>query len=416
MTVTSALGVLTWSGYPREVSPYARSLRAIAIGSFWRLVMTTRREVLQLAVGVAAGGAVAPAPAVNSKPGTLLILGGTGFIGPYLTVEALRLGWKVTHFNRGKHPTGGVAGVETRIGDRNGQLDSLRGRMWDVVIDDTGYIPKFVKLSAELLAPNVGFCLYISSKAAYASFEKPNDENSPTAKLSNPDAEDYGAGHAEYGRMKALCEQYSEQAFKGRIAVVRPGFIVGPFDPFGCFTHWPVRVSKGGEMLAPGSGNDPIQVIDVRDLVVWIMKLVDSRTTGYFNADSPPGAFTMGDLIEASQQASPKSGTTVTWVSEDFLAAQNWNLDERLFNLAPWWLTKGGFAGAPLTSVERAKNTGLRSRPLQHTVRDTLAWFQSLPAERQAEIPQGGLDRQKEASLLRAWNESRAQLKKPKQG
>ena len=363
--------------------------------------MTTRREMLQLAAGAAAGAALPPALAAPAaKPGTLLLFGGTGFIGPHLTDEALRRGWKVTHFNRGKHASGGVAGVETLIGDRNGQLDALHGRKWDVVIDDTGYVPKYVKMSAELLAPNVGYCLYISSISAYASFAKPNDEHSPTGKLTDPNVEQITG--ETYGPMKALCEQYSEEAFKGRIAVVRPGYIVGPLDPTDRFTYWPVRASKGGEMLAPGTPKDPVQVIDVRDLVAWMMKLVDARTTGYFNADSPPRAFTMGELIKTSQQASPKAGTKVTWVSEDFLAKQ-WKPDE--LDLPPWSPLKGDMAGASLTSVKQASNTGLHSRPLAETVRDTLAWFQTLPADRQAKL-KAGLDPQKESDTLSAWHEA----------
>jgi len=363
--------------------------------------MTTRREVLQIAASAAAGTALSSSlTAANSKPKTALILGGTGFIGPHLTEAAQRLGWKVTHFNRGKSAEHGVSGVETLIGDRKGQLDALRGRTWDVVIDDTGYIPKYVKMSAELLAPNVGYCLYISSISAYASLAKPNDEQSPTGKLSNPDEEEIT--NKTYGPMKALCEQYSVQAFKDRIAVVRPGYIVGPLDSTDRFTYWPVRASKGGEMLAPGTPHDPVQVIDVRDLAAWTMKLVESRITGYFNAVSPPGAYTMGDLITASQHASPKAGTKVTWVSEDFLA-KRWKPEE--LNLPPWAATKGDLAGLPLTSAKPAEKTGLHCRPLQDTVRDTLAWFQSLPPQRQANL-HAGLAPQKETETLAAWHQS----------
>ena len=149
--------------------------------------MASRRLILQLGASLAATGLLPKAIAADSPPKTLLILGGTGFIGPHLTQEALRLGWRVTHFNRGRRSPQGVADVETLIGDRNGQIDALRGRKWDVVIDDTGQIPKYVKMSAEMLAPNVGYCLFISSISAYASFAKPNDENSPTGKLANPD-------------------------------------------------------------------------------------------------------------------------------------------------------------------------------------------------------------------------------------
>jgi 2'-hydroxyisoflavone reductase len=361
--------------------------------------MPTRRDVLQLGAVMAAASALSPVAESRAKPGTLLILGGTGFIGPHLTQEAQRLGWKVTHFNRGKHASGGVPGVETLLGDRNGQLDALRGRKWDVMIDDTGYVPKFVRMSAELLAPSVGYCLFISSVSVYTSFAAPNDESSPTGKLPDPQVEK--VTDTTYGPMKALCEQYSLEAFKDRCSVVRPGYIVGPLDPSDRFTYWPVRVSKGGEMLAPGTPRDPVQVIDVRDLTAFMMRLVESRTTGVFNADSPPRAFTMGELIGTSQQAAPASGTIVTWVPEDFLAA-HWKADD--LDLPPWSPTKGDSAGASLTVVDRAKKAGLRCRPLADTVRDTLTWFQSLPAERQAKL-HAGLDPKKEAETLREWHE-----------
>ena len=366
--------------------------------------MTTRRDLLQFAAGAAASAIVPDVLATDAKPEakskTLLILGGTNFIGPHLTREALRLNWKVTHFNRGKHAAGGVPGVETLTGDRNGQLDSLRGRTWDVMIDDTGYIPKYVKMSAELLAPNVGYCLYISSISAYASFAKPNDIHSATGKLSNPDVEEIAGG--TYGPMKALCEQYTAEAFKGRISVVRPGYIVGPLDETDRFTYWPVRASKGGEMLAPGTPKDPVQVIDVRDLATWMMSLVEARTNGYFNAVSPPGAFTMGDLVTASLHASAKAGTKVTWVSEDFLAA-HWKPDD--LDLPPWSPMKGDMAGASLTSIKESVKTGLRSRPLQQTVNDTLAWFQTLPADRQANL-KAGLPADRETDTLKLWHQA----------
>jgi 2'-hydroxyisoflavone reductase len=366
--------------------------------------MTTRRDLLQFAAGAAASAVVPEVLAADAKPRTqsktLLILGGTGFIGPHLTNEALRLNWKVTHFNRGKRAAGGVPGVETLTGDRKGQLDSLRGRTWDVVIDDTGYIPKYVKMSAELLAPNVGYCLYISSISAYASFAKPNDIHSPTGKLTNPDVEEITG--ETYGPMKALCEQYTAEAFKGRLSIVRPGYIVGPLDTTDRFTYWPVRASKGGEMLAPGTPKDPVQVIDVRDLATWMMSLVEARTNGYFNAVSPPGAFTMGDLITASLRASPKAGAKPTWVSEDFLAA-HWKQDD--LDLPPWSPMKGDSAGASLTSITESVKTGLRSRPLQQTVDDTLAWFQSLPPDRQANL-KAGLPADREAQTLKLWHQA----------
>ena len=348
----------------------------------------------------AAGAASRRLIAGNAQHQTLLILGGTGFLGPPVTQVALRRGWKVTLFNRGKHAVGGVEGVETLIGDRKGQLDSLRGRKWDALIDDTGFVPKYVKMSAELLAPNVSYGLFVSSTSVYASFVKPNDESSPTGTLSDPNADT--VTDDTYGPMKALCEQYSLAAFNGRASVVRPGYIVGPLDPTDRFTYWPVRASRGGEMLAPGTPRDPIQVIDVRDLAIWMMKLVETHTRGTFNAMSPPGAFTMGELLSASERASPKSGTRVTWVPEDFLAA-SWKPDEP--DLPPWSPLRGDMAGASLTPTKAAEKAGLTCRPLADTVRDTLAWFQSLPAERQEKL-RPVLDPQRETDTLHAWHEA----------
>src|SRR5580698_6502805 len=360
--------------------------------------MTSRRHLLQLVAGLAASGVLPRSIAAATRSQTLLILGGTGFIGPHLTREALRLGWKVTHFNRGKRAPEGVADVETLLGDRNGQIDALRGRKWDVVIDDTGQIPKYVKMSADLLAPNVGYCLFISSISAYASFTKPNDESSPVGHLADPNIDK--TTNETYGPMKALCEQYSMEAFKGRASVVRPGYIVGPLDGSDRFTYWPVRASKGGEMMAPGTPHDPIQVIDVRDLAAWMMQLAQRRTTGYFNAVSPPRAFTMGDVIKASVDASPAAGTKVTWVPEDFMATQCKVED---IDFPPWSPIGGETAGASLTSTARAQKAGLKIRPLQETVSDTLAWFRTLPPERQAKL-RAGIDPQKEADVLKAWH------------
>jgi 2'-hydroxyisoflavone reductase len=361
----------------------------------------TRREVLELA-GCLAAAAALPAQALTSKPGSLLILGGTGFIGPHLTQEALRLGWKVTHFNRGKSAPGGTPGVETLIGDRNGQLEALKGRRWDVVIDDTGYVPRQVKQSAQLLAANVGYYLFISSISAYATFATPNAETSPTGQLKDPEATQVTGD--SYGPMKALCEQYTQEAFKDRACIVRPGFIVGPLDPTDRFTYWPVRVSRGGEMLVPDPPAHPIQVIDVRDLTAWMMQLAQARTAGVFNAVSPPRALTMGDLIRESERASPTSHARISWVPEDFLTAHS--KPDELDLPAPWAPAGGDTAGLSLVSATRALGTGLRCRPLRDTVRDTLQWFHTLPPERQAKL-HAGLDAGKEAELLRLWHAER---------
>lgn len=362
--------------------------------------MITRRNVLQMGALLAAQTAISRGAHGEAKEKTLLILGGTGFIGPHLTQAAMRLGWKVTHFNRGKRDPDGVPGVETLIGDRNGKLDALRGRKWDAMVDNSGYVPKYVKMSSELLAPNVGHCVFVSSISAYASFAKPNDESSPTGKLADPNTEEVTG--ETYGPMKALCEQYVRDAFGKHASIVRPGYIVGPLDPTDRFTYWPVRASRGGEMLAPGTPRDPIQIIDVRDLTAWMLKLADTHATGNFNAVSPPRAFTVGDIIAASQRESPKAGTKATWVSEDFLA-KTWKPEE--LDLPPWSPMKGEYAGASLTAITHAARTGLKSRPLQETVHDTMEWFRTLPPDRQAKL-NAGLDPKKEAETLAAWHRS----------
>jgi len=357
-----------------------------------------RRELMQLGLGAASLATLHRSPAAEGAPRTLLILGGTGFIGPHLTEQALQRGWKVTHFNRGKRAADGVPGVETLHGDRKGELDALRGGKWDAVVDNTGYIPKYVKMSADILAPNAGYCLFVSSISAYASFAKPNDESSPTGKLVN--IEEDKVTNETYGPMKALCEEYSMQAFKGRASVVRPGYIVGPLDPTDRFTYWPVRVARGAEMLAPGTPQDPVQFIDVRDLAAWMLELVATRATGYYNGVSQPRQFTIGDIVRASQQATPGNSARITWVPESFLFKQ-WKPEE--VDIPPWSPMSGEYAGASLTVADRARDSGLRIRPLENTVRDTLQWFRTLPEERQAKL-RAGIDPDVEARTLEAWH------------
>ncbi|MGQ0430373.1 MAG: NAD-dependent epimerase/dehydratase family protein [Gammaproteobacteria bacterium] len=357
----------------------------------------TRRDILK----AGAGGALAlAAPRLAAHPGhdrTLLILGGTGFIGPHLTEQALARGFSVTHFNRGRRDPDGVENVETINGDRKGQLDALKGRQWDAVVDNTGYIPKFVKMSAEILAPNTGYALFISSISAYASFEKPNDENSPTGVLANAEREEIT--NESYGPMKALCEQYTRDAWGRNCSVVRPGYIVGPLDPTDRFTWWPVRVARGGEMAVPGTPDDPVQVIDVRDLARFMLDLVERQVAGTFNAVTPPGELTTGRMVESCKRVSG-ADTKFTWIDEDFL--QQFLKPEEI-TFAPWNPVRGADAGASLTGISRSLAEGLRSRPLDDTVRDTLAWHETRPAERKVAL-RSGIAAAREAELLAAWH------------
>ncbi len=367
------------------------------------LKTTTRRSLLAGLAGAAATPLSVRAMSsdrgsqASAAPRTLLILGGTGFIGPHLTEAALSRGWAVTHFNRGRRSKNGVAEVETLTGDRNGDLAALRGRRWDALIDNTGYVPKFVKASADLLATEVGYAVFVSSISAYASFAAPNDESAPTGVLADVEAEKIT--NESYGPMKALCEQYMLRAFADRASVVRPGYIVGPLDSSDRFTYWPVRAARGGEMLAPGTPRDPIQIIDVRDVAAWLMVLVERRTLGIFNAVSAPRQSTMGDLVAASRKAVGAEAARPVWVPETFLATQ-WKPEE--LDLPPWAPLSGDSAGASLTPTDRARKAGLKVRSLEATVRDTLSWFRTLPAERQAKL-RAGLPPERESATLGAW-------------
>ena len=359
----------------------------------------SRRTLIKAGAGTALALAGGRLMAQASEPRTLLVLGGTGFIGPHVTEVALARGWKVTHFNRGKREPDGVENVETLHGDRKGQLDSLKGRRWDAVIDNTGYIPKYQKMSADLLAPNSGYCLYISSISAYASFEKPNDIGSATGVLENKDQEEIT--NETYGPMKALCEQYVRDAYDSRCSIVRPGYIVGPLDPTDRFTYWPVRFARGGEMAVPGTPADPIQVVDVRDLAAFMMGLVERQVDGYFNAVTPPGAITMGSLMDTSR-AVTGADTKLTWIDEAFIAEKAADV-----NLAPWSAMHGQEAGASLTGIQASVEQGLKARPIEATVRDTLAWHATRPAERQAAL-RSGFTPEQEAALLAAWQARKA--------
>jgi 2'-hydroxyisoflavone reductase len=356
----------------------------------------TRRTVLKAGAGTALALTGGKLVAQSRGGRSLLILGGTGFIGPHVTELALARGWKVTHFNRGKRDPDGVPGVETLIGDRKGQLDSLKGRKWDAVIDDTGYIPKFCKMSADLLAPNTGYCLYVSSISAYAGFAKPNDIGSPTGVLENKDQEEIT--NETYGPMKALCEQYVRDAYGERSSIVRPGYIVGPLDPTDRFTYWPVRFAKGGEMAVPGTPSDPIQIVDVRDLATFMVGLVERQVDGYFNAVTPPGALTMGALMDTCRKVTG-ADTKLTWIDEEFLAAK---LKPEEMNFAPWGPMHGEEAGGSLTGMQAAADQGLKARPLEDTVRDTLTWHETRPAERKAAL-RSGFSAEKETEILAAW-------------
>ncbi len=356
-------------------------------------------------IGSAAATALSAVHGPELRAGTglrLLILGGTQFIGVHLTQLALRRGYRVTLFNRGKTHPGMFPQVEKLRGDRNGELDALKGRSWDAVIDDSGFVPREVRLSAELLAPHVQRYVYVSSISAYASFAKPNDEDSPLGELGNMSVEKVTG--ANYGPLKALCEKAVAVAMPHRNIVLRPGYIVGPDDPTDRFTYWPARAARGGEMLVPGTAAQPIQFIDARDLARFTLDAIERDLTGTFNMVAPPGRFTMGDLLAASIVAAkslvhPKPAPRAVWVNVDFLQRQKVELEG---DFPIWEPPSGDTAGFAEVSAARASSAGLTITPIATTVRDTLAWYLRQPQSERTHL-KAGLTPERERELLAAW-------------
>jgi 2'-hydroxyisoflavone reductase len=326
----------------------------------------------------------------------LLILGGTVFLGRHLVEVAQARGHEVTLFNRGQHGADLFPEVEKLRGDRDGGLDALRGMRWDAVIDPSGYIPRLVRASAEALADSVNHYTFISSISVFKDFsQRGMDETAPVGTLDDESVEQVTG--ETYGPLKALCEQAVEQAMPGRVLTIRPGLIVGPYDPTDRFTYWPARVALGGEVLAPGRAERAVQIIDGRDLAEWNIRLVEARHTGILNATGPAYELTMGEVLDTARSVTG-SDALVTWVSEEFLLAQG----VTPWSEVPMWVPESdpSMAGFSHVDISHAIETGLTFRPLADTVRDTLAW----DATRPADLPRrAGLTREREAELLAAW-------------
>ena len=343
--------------------------------------------------------AAAPPPPAKTRPKkSILILGGTGFLGPH-TVEAAReRGHTLTLFNRGKTNPGMFTDIEQLHGDRDGKLEALAGRRWDAVIDNSGYVPRIVRQSAELLAPNVGQYIFISTISVYEDQKAPwMDESAPLRTLP-PGKENVEEVRGEfYGALKVACEKVVMGALPGRAAVVRPGLIVGPGDPTDRFTYWPVRIDKGGEALAPGSGDDPVQYVDSRDLASFLVTMVEEGTMGTFNALGPERSFPMKELLAGCVAATP-SPASLTWVPADFLEKH----EVGAWMDMPVWIPSGPDGVYGQMSNKAAVAKGLKFRPTVDTARDTLAWWKTLPEERRAK-PKAGLSPEREKEVLAAW-------------
>jgi 2'-hydroxyisoflavone reductase len=343
----------------------------------------------------------------NPKPLRILILGGTGFTGPFQVKYALDRGHKVTVFNRGRtHPGELPKEAEQLIGDRNGQLDALKGRTWDVVIDNPATLPVWVRDAAQILKGNADRYVYISSTAVYADVSKTGlEETAPLAKYTGPDAmketnATMRAGNfALFGPLKAQSEAEAEKWFPGKALLIRPGYIVGPGDETDRFTYWPLRVERGGEMLAPGHPSDPMQIIDARDLAEWTIRMVEQGTVGAFNAVGPKTKLNMGQMLSA-MKTTTKSDARFTWVDDEFLKEQ-----KIIDDIPIWTSTKGPEIGYLTTNGQKAIRHGLTFRSLADTTQATLNWFHKQAPERQAKM-RAGITADREREVLAAWHAS----------
>jgi 2'-hydroxyisoflavone reductase len=316
----------------------------------------------------------------------LLLLGGPKFVGRAVIDAALASGHEVTLFNRGTTGADLYPEVERIVGDRDGGLEGLLGRRWDAVVDTSGYVPRIVGASANLLAIAVDHYVFVSSISVYASFDEIVDETSPLDTLSEPGSEEVSE---HYGALKALCEHEVERAFPDRSTLVRAGLIVGPHDPTGRFTYWPHRIARGGDVLVPGPAWRPVQFVDVRDLAEWMVRAAEAGLSGPYNAT---GNSTMGAVVDAARRVSGAAARAVE-VDDAFLTAQGVGQWMEL----PLWIDPSteGWRHFMEVDASRAIAAGLTFRPLDDTVAATLA---------DAELVDGvGLTPDRERELLEAW-------------
>ena len=355
-----------------------------------------RRTLLK---GLAASVAVSACSRIKSSPARprrILILGGTGFVGPAIVAAAMARGHVLTLFNRGKTNPALVAGVETILGDRIISLDSLKGRKWDAVIDTWGPGPTLVRRAAELLRHQVEQYVFLSTISVYKLGKDSLDERSPVLPL--PPGVEIGKplkiDVSTYGPLKALAEQAAEEAMPGRTTRIRAGLIVGPGDPTDRFLYWPLRLARGGEVLVPGVPSDPMQFIDVRDLAEWMVRAIENQHSGLYNVVGPSEP-TIGAVL-ARMQSGIGSNARLTWVSSAWLQA-NQAGDWEDFPVAV--AADSPTSGFARVSSARALAHGLRFRSPGETAKDTLAWWHTQPTERQAQ-PRPGVGEAREAELL----------------
>jgi len=369
-------------------------------------MILTRRRFLSLSAGSTLAFALprrrGPSLEAMGRPGRrVLVLGGTGFIGPHLVRALLARGHVVTIFNRGRTNADLFPTVEKLLGDRDGDLESLKGRTWDAVIDNSATNPKWVRLSAGVLRGAVGRYLFTSTRSVYSDFSAVGmTEEGPTF-TPDPAAIDEGRD-LPYGTAKITCEYELKEVFPEHHLVVRPGLIVGPGDATDRFTYWPARIDRGGEVLAPGDPDNHAHFIDVRDLAEWYVHLVEMDATGTLNALGPASPLTFAEMLYGIRAVTTAS-VAFTWVDTDFLLER----EVRPYSDMPLWMpARGNRVGFQRFDLSKPLAHGIRFRPLAITARDTLDFHHSRPPDRQAAL-RAGLSPTREGELLREWHATR---------
>jgi 2'-hydroxyisoflavone reductase len=374
---------------------------AAATGAMLGLHSASARGQQQTATSPDGGGA--------PKKLKLLILGGTGFLGPHTVRRAIERGHEMTLFNRGKTHPELFPDLEKLRGDRDeDDLEALKGRQWDAVIDTSAYVPGHVERSASLLKEGLKQYVLLSSISALGDHATPYyDESAPVAQVPQEVLEEatkirilFPKYAQHYGGMKALCEQAAEKILPGKVTNIRPGLISGPGDPSDRFSYWPIRIARGGEVLAPGDGSDPVQWIDVRDLAEWIIHCIEQNVTGLFHAVTPAGQFNMEEMLYGIKAAF-WTDARFTWVPETFLDT----FEIRAWAEMPVWIpAHGETAGFHLVRSEKAVANGLTFRPLAVTAKDTVEWNETRSEERKKNL-RAGITAEREAEVLKAWHE-----------
>ncbi|KAA3614561.1 MAG: NAD-dependent epimerase/dehydratase family protein [Planctomycetota bacterium] len=336
----------------------------------------------------------------------ILLLGGTGFLGPHLIEAGQKRGHQFQLFNRGKTNPHLFPDLEKYRGDRDPQkgkgLTALEeaignGQKWDAVIDTSGYVPRIVDASAGLLQTAASQYLFISTLSVFADRSIDVREDSPLIQLEDPTVERILG--STYGGLKALCEQSARNAFGDAATIVRPGLIVGPLDPSDRFTYWPERIHRGGEILAPGKPSAPVQFVDARDLASWCIECLEQRVFGTYNAVGPAGRLTMEELLYGCKVVIG-ADASFTWVEDAFLLEQK----VRPYTEMPLWIPRQG-PPYGTAQCQKAISRGLSFRPTGDTIRDTLAWSRQRPADYRW---RGGLAADKEMQLLADYRQREA--------